>query len=85
MPLVYEYAAIDLLEFLKPEPEGKYLDELDTVVLPQVSDALLMMVQFETALTRFKGRYQGYESSLRLYYWKTPENMAKYATNRARR
>lgn len=48
---------IDLLSFLSSEPEGKYLQSLEDDSLPQSSDALLMMVQFEAALKAFKGRY----------------------------
>lgn len=40
----------DLLVFLKEEPSGKYLEALDDASLPQVSDAVLTMVQFESAL-----------------------------------
>jgi len=47
----------DLLAFLHGEPEGKYLEKLDDAALPQVSDAVLIMVQFETALDAFKKRY----------------------------
>lgn len=65
----------DLLGFLKQEPEGKYLDELDNETLPQVSDALLMMVQFDAALTKFKGRYQTYDSMTRVYSWVTQEGL----------
>jgi hypothetical protein len=67
---------IDLLEFLKPEPEGKYLEELDSETLPQVSDALLVMVQFDTALTKFKTRYQTYDSMTRVHSWVTQESLA---------
>lgn len=47
----------DLLVFLKDLPEGKYLDALDDEALPQASDAVLTMVQFETALEAFPKRY----------------------------
>ena len=47
----------DLLAILKEEPEGKYLELLSDHSLPQVSDGVLMMVQFETALGAFKARY----------------------------
>jgi hypothetical protein len=63
----------DPLGFLKNEPEGKYLEELDSDALPQVSDALLMMVQFQTALARFVGRYQGYNDMTRTHYWVTED------------
>ena len=48
---------LDIQNFLKDEPEGKYLDLLDDDQLPQNSDAVLVMVQFETALRAFKARY----------------------------
>ncbi|MDA9532819.1 hypothetical protein ACM42_31010 [Bradyrhizobium sp. CCBAU 25338] len=66
----------DLLGFLKNEPEGKYLEELDSDTLPQVSDALLVMVQFDTALTKFSGRYQEYDSILHSHHWVTKEYLA---------
>ncbi len=47
----------DLLPFLKDEPSGKYLETLDDDSLPQISDAVLAMVQFEAALKAFKERY----------------------------
>ena len=50
----------DLLQILKSEPTGKYLEALDDESLPQVSDALLTMVQFESALDSFKSKYYRY-------------------------
>lgn len=47
----------DLLAILKEEPEGKYLEPLADESLPQVSDALMMMAQFNAALDAFKDRY----------------------------
>lgn len=67
----------DLKLFLDSEPEGKFLDLLDDSNLPQTSDAVLVMVQFETALKSFKGRYfqvyysDGYSSQKSA--WITPE------------
>ena len=49
----------DLQQFLQEEPEGKYLDLLDDEDLPQNSDAVLVMVQYEKALAAFRRRYQG--------------------------
>lgn len=63
----------DLLTFLKSAPEGKYLDQLDDDTLPQVSDALLVMVQFETALSKFVGRYFSYVSAYDRHVWITEE------------
>jgi hypothetical protein len=67
----------DLLTFLKAEPEGKYLDELDVETLPQVSDAVLIMVQFETALDKFFSRYHDYVSAYGEEDWITDELVAE--------
>jgi len=48
---------IDLLTILNREPEGKYLRVLEDDDLPQVSDALMMMAQFNAALMAFRVRY----------------------------
>lgn len=71
----------DLKLFLDGEPEGKFLDLLDDDNLPQTSDAVLIMVQFETALDSFKGKYfqsyrtGPYESTSS---WVTPEFLEEY-------
>ncbi len=66
----------DLLTFLKDGPEGKYLEVLDSQALPQVSDAVLTMVQFETAIDKFRNRH------LRTVhgktYWITEELLASW-------
>lgn len=66
----------DLLEFLKSEPTGKYLEPLDDKVLPQMSDAVLAMVQFETALGAFRKRY--YVDVHGIDYWITSELLEKW-------
>ena len=65
----------DLLVFLIGQPEGKYLEKLDDQALPQVSDALLVMVQFKTALAAFKRRHMTYDSISRESYWNTEEGL----------
>lgn len=66
----------DLLTFLKDEPAGKYLYALDDDTLPQMSDAVLTMVQFETALNSFRSRY--YERVAGTHYWITSERVAAW-------
>jgi hypothetical protein len=73
----------DLLTFLKPEPEGKYLERLEDADLPQVSDALLMMAQINAALDAFRKRYHqtvgaGYKAKR---YWITAELLAVWNTD----
>ncbi|SEI13925.1 hypothetical protein SAMN05216228_10264 [Rhizobium tibeticum] len=50
----------DMLGILKDEPTGKYLELLDDEALPQLSDAVLTMVQFETSMAAFRQRYFRY-------------------------
>lgn len=47
----------NMLMVLEGQPEAKYLESLDEDVLPQVSDAVLIMVQFGSALESFRKRY----------------------------
>jgi hypothetical protein len=48
---------VDLQIVLDSEPEKKFLDLLDDEDLPQTSDAVLVMVQYESALAEFPKRY----------------------------
>ncbi|AUQ63188.1 hypothetical protein [Phaeobacter inhibens] len=54
----------DIRNLLEAEPEAKFLDELDDDELPQNSDAVLIMVQYESALVAFRKRYRRYVSGL---------------------
>ena len=65
----------DIRGILKKEPEGKYLDLLDDDDLPQNSDAILVMVQYETALNAFKNRYYIYERRIKEHIWTTEEKL----------
>ena len=51
----------DIQEIMKEEPEYKYLDMLDEDMLPQYSDATLILSQYEGALKSFKKRYYGWD------------------------
>lgn len=66
----------DLLQILKAEPTGKYLEALDDESLPQVSDAVLTMVQFESALCAFKSKYRRYMRGD--HHWITEEFVAAW-------
>jgi len=48
----------DLRLALEKEPEYKFLELLDDDNLPQTSDAVLVMVQYESALAAFRHRYK---------------------------
>lgn len=47
----------NLMIVLKGQPQTKYLKLLDDEALPQISDAVFIMVQFRTALTSFRLRH----------------------------
>jgi hypothetical protein len=66
----------DLLDILKDQPTGKYLEILDDTALPQMSDALLTMVQFESALRAFKSRF--YRNVSGNMYWITDELLKEW-------
>jgi hypothetical protein len=69
----------DLKRILEVEPEGKFLDLLDDKDLPQTSDAVLVMVQYETVLHVFKRKYyQVYDYDDYKYAWVTPEFIKEY-------
>lgn len=52
----------DIQRTMEDEPQHKYLDLLDDESLPQYSDAILILSQYEGALKGFKERYYGYDS-----------------------
>ena len=65
----------DIQGILKKEPEGKYLDLLDDDDLPQNSDAILVMVQYERALKAFENRYYIYSRIFKEEIWVTEEKL----------
>ena len=71
----------DLKSLLEVEPEGKFLDLLDDGDLPQTSDAVLVMVQYETALSAFKKKYfKRYKVGFDYQFsWVTPDFVKDYA------
>ncbi len=73
----------DLKQILGTEPESKFLDILDDSTLPQTSDAVLAMVQYETALESFSNKYYQCvgEGLGATYYWVTPEFLIAYDEN----
>lgn len=61
----------DLKLILQDEPESKYLDLLDDDDLPQNSDAVLVMVQYQNALKAFHARYRQYDRARSAHFWST--------------
>lgn len=67
----------DLKHVLGDEVEGKYLDLLSDEQLPQNSDAVLIMVQYESALRAFERRYHKRIAVLGEDRWLTEEIRAE--------
>lgn len=68
----------DVRRTLANEPEAKYLDPLDDEELPQNSDAVLVMVQYESALSAFHARYhESWVSGLGNDIWYTEERFGE--------
>lgn len=59
----------DMKNFLNDEPDGKYLDILDADALPQYSDAVLILSQYEGCLKSFKDRYYVWNSHTLKHQW----------------
>lgn len=55
---------VDVRNCLKDEAQYKYLDLLDDEMLPQYSDAVLILSQHEGALTAFRSRHFGYRHDI---------------------
>ena len=59
----------DAMVVLEDADNHKYLELLDDAALPQYSDAILVMAQFEGALKGFRARHYGYTTSLGRTDW----------------
>lgn len=73
----------DLMSILDRQPEGKYLQMLEDSDLPQVSDALMMMAQFNAALEAFHSRHYKYVKSgynTGANHWITEELLEEWET-----
>jgi hypothetical protein len=50
----------DVKEFLEGMPVTKYLELLEEDALPQYSDVVLVLAQYEAGLNQFRQRHHGY-------------------------
>jgi hypothetical protein len=60
----------DLKGILANEPTIKYLDLLTDEDLPQYSDVVLILSQYEAAMEAFKSRYYHYSTRTASHEWK---------------
>jgi hypothetical protein len=52
-------------DLLKNEPSVQFLDLLDTDILPTNSDSILIISQYDAALSAFKDKYYGQDENYR--------------------
>jgi hypothetical protein len=59
-------------EVLNDDPSREFLDLLDDATLPTNSDAVLIIAQYNSAMSQFHGKYYGWDGSE--HRWFTKEN-----------
>jgi hypothetical protein len=65
----------DLKELLTDEPNSKYLDLLTDDDLPQYSDVVLILSQYEAAMRAFRERHYKYINQEHVWVLQDGENM----------
>lgn len=63
---------LNIKDLLSSDLSTNYLDLLDDDLLPQNSDAVLILGQFKAAMGQFKDKNFGYDNGI--YRWRTVEN-----------
>jgi hypothetical protein len=58
----------DVQTALGTDPSIRYLDLLDEDDLPQNRDAVLVLTQWEAAVTQFKAKHYGWDGSHRVWF-----------------
>jgi hypothetical protein len=64
----------ELSTVIENDPSYAFVDMLDEETLPQNSDAVLILSQWQAALAQYKERHYGYDSSRGGHRWFTVEN-----------
>ncbi len=62
----------DIKELLKEDPCTQYLDILEEDLIPQNSDAVIIVGQFRAAMDQFKSKHYGWDGNT--HRWFTIEN-----------
>jgi hypothetical protein len=63
-----------LTTVIENDPSYAFVDMLDEETLPQNSDAVLILSQWQAALAQYKERHHGYDPSEGGHRWFTVEN-----------
>jgi hypothetical protein len=64
----------ELTNVLKNDPSYGFVDMLDEDTLPQNSDVVLVLSQWQAALKQYKNKHHGYDSSRGEHRWFTAED-----------
>lgn len=64
----------ELSMVIEKDPSYAFVDMLDEETLPQNSDAVLILSQWQAALKQYKARHHGYDSTIHEQRWFTGEN-----------
>ncbi|BCJ36362.1 hypothetical protein Athai_38650 [Actinocatenispora thailandica] len=64
----------ELSKVIEKDPSYAFVDILDEETLPQNSDAVLILSQWQAALKQYKDRHYGHDSSTYGNRWFTVEN-----------
>lgn len=64
----------ELSKVIEKDPSHAFVDMLDEDTLPQNSDAVLVLSQWQAALKQFRDRHFGYDSSRGEHRWFTAED-----------
>lgn len=65
-------------ELLNSEPTISFLDLLDEDTIPSYSDSILIIAQFQAAMSQFKRTYNGKTTQYGSHKWFTKENPGKH-------
>lgn len=63
----------ELSKVIEKDPSHTFVDMLDEEILPQNSDVVLVLSQWQAALKQYKARHHGYDSSTHENRWFTVE------------
>ncbi len=64
----------ELSNIIENDPSHAFVDMLDDETLPQNSDAVLILSQWQAALKQYKDRHYGYDRATNENRWFTSEN-----------
>ncbi|SEH04135.1 hypothetical protein SAMN05444920_1662 [Nonomuraea solani] len=64
----------ELSKVIENDPSYAFVDMLDEETLPQNSDAVLVLSQWQAALKQYRVRHHGYDRSTHAERWVTVEN-----------